>query len=81
MQRPQAKCKGPGPNAKALGQMQRPLAKCKIPTKSPLQMNWALEATAAFDFPLYLCFFQARKQTENGCQKAICTPNLNKIGQ
>ena len=36
-----------------------------------------LKAAAAFVWPLMV---KAMKQTENGCQKATCTQNLNKIG-
>ena len=37
-----------------------------------------IKAAAAFVWPLMV---KATKQTKNGCQLAICTPNLNKIGQ
>ena len=37
-----------------------------------------IKATAAFVWPLMV---KAKKQTENGCQQATCTQNLNKIGQ
>ena len=37
-----------------------------------------LKATAAFVWPLMV---KATKQTKNGCQLAICTPNLNEIDQ
>ena len=37
-----------------------------------------LKAAAAFVWPLMV---KATKQTENGCRQAICTQNLNKIGQ
>ena len=37
-----------------------------------------LKAAAAFVWPLMV---KAMKQTENGCQQATCTQNLNKIGQ
>ena len=33
---------------------------------------------SAFFWPLMI---KATEQTENGCRQAICTPNLNKIGQ
>ena len=37
-----------------------------------------LKAAVAFVWPLMV---KAMKQTENGCKKATCTQNLNKIGQ
>ena len=37
-----------------------------------------IKATVAFVCPLMA---KAMKQTENGCQQATCTQNLNKIGQ
>ena len=37
-----------------------------------------LKAAAAFVWPLMI---KAMKQIENGCRLAICTPNVNKIGQ
>ena len=37
-----------------------------------------LRVAAAFVWPLMV---KAMKQTENGCQKATCTQNLNKISQ
>ena len=37
-----------------------------------------LKATVAFVWPLLV---KAMKQIENGCRLAICTPNVNKIGE